>query len=70
MSVCQECGLPIKACNRIAVLEHNVQTLALALLQLGRDAARTWDYDGETMTAQGVNIERQKAVEAVAGLSR
>lgn len=64
-NICEECGLPIKVCNRIATLEHQVQTLAKAVKQLAKEAARTWDYDGEQMVAEGVVLERAPEIDDI-----
>jgi len=35
----------------------NEQLLAKAILELARKAAVTWEYDGEQMIAQGIDLE-------------
>jgi len=36
-AICDECGLPVKVCNRIARLEWSVTYLAQACLELSKE---------------------------------
>lgn len=42
--------------------------LAAAILELSQKAARTWDYDGETMIGEGVDLDShiERALERIA----
>ena len=44
-------------------LTEAVRVLAKAVIVLSDEAARTWDYDGEQMTVQGVIIPGREEIE-------
>jgi len=39
--------------------EQKIAALASAILELAERCAHTWDYDGETMIGEGVNLESE-----------
>lgn len=47
--------------------DEKLAALAAALLHLARNAARTWDYDGETRIGEGVELpsDLERALEAI-----
>lgn len=46
--------------------EEKLAILARAILQLAADAARIWDYDGEQMVGEGVILNDEAALRAIA----
>lgn len=62
--LCGECGLPIPACNRIAMLEMQVKELASAVLQASTRVVRhSGDY---TITASSISDDKRHALEDIA----
>ena len=51
-------------------IDEKLAVIARALLILSAKAARTWDYDGETMVGEGVSLDPdiEAALEQIASI--